>query len=194
MSCLVAASTPRVTSNSSRTRASVSSHRAITTFCWLPPDSVPTAWLVERPRADPQLVDDRRDGRPFRAAPDEPGHGPARQRGQRDVVANRTVAGTGPRPCGPRARRRCRCRPGSRPCADADGDRLAADARSSPAGRALARRTGSGTGPAGPDRRARRRRGSRPGAGRTRPRCSRPPRSRVTRSALSPIGIAVTSG
>ena len=36
---------PLVGSSRMMTRGSVASHLPITTFCWLPPDSVPTSWL-----------------------------------------------------------------------------------------------------------------------------------------------------
>ena len=38
-------SMPLVGSSRMMTRGSVASHLPITTFCWLPPDSVPTSWL-----------------------------------------------------------------------------------------------------------------------------------------------------
>ena len=47
ISALVPTSTPRVGSKNSRIRASVASSLASTTFCWLPPDSVPASCSVE---------------------------------------------------------------------------------------------------------------------------------------------------
>ena len=187
MSCLVAASTPRVTSNSSSTRASVSSQRAISTFCWLPPERVPTAWLVERPPPMRSCVHDARrpPSRSARAArrtrpPTGATAWPAR------CCPGWTVAGTGLRPCGPRARRRCRARPGSRPSA---GGRSPAGRRRA-AAPPLARWA--------PNRVRNRSRcpwPARPPTPRISPRRrsnetprSRPPRRSVTRSALSPTG------
>ena len=57
MSCLVPTSTPRVMSKRSSTSGSVSSQRPISTFCWLPPESVPTCCVPASRSLDPQALD-----------------------------------------------------------------------------------------------------------------------------------------
>ena len=153
---------PRVGSFSRMIRGRRISHLAITTFCWLPPDSAPTG--MSSPAV---LIASRRDhlvDQPFLGgAVDDAGAGHPVERGERQVLAHRhrqhqplglAVLGdqrhADPRPTAPppgcRSTPACR-RPGSRPAARAARRRRPAAAR------------------AGPGRRVRRGRPPRPDAG-----------------------------
>ena len=49
-------SIPLVGSSRMITLGAVASHLAMTIFCWLPPDSVPTSWLSEAARRSSRSV------------------------------------------------------------------------------------------------------------------------------------------
>ncbi len=81
-------SMPLVGSSRMMTLGCVASHLAITTFCWLPPDSVPTSWLSEAARRSSRSVYVARQ-REFLGQLQEAGLRGLAQRGQRDVLEDR---------------------------------------------------------------------------------------------------------
>ena len=87
-------STPRVGSSRRRTFGSVSSHFASTTFCWFPPESVPTACSSEAsrmPSASTCRAAPARS-RPGRSTPP----GDTRESEARVTLCSTLMAGTSP--------------------------------------------------------------------------------------------------
>ena len=101
--CLAPTSMPRVGSSSSSTRGRVASHLPITTFCWLPPDSVP-AGLLDAGAADAERSHRVARQRAPRALNERK---PKPRAGGRRAAARRcrgsTRRGAGPASCGPRS-------------------------------------------------------------------------------------------
>ena len=106
---------------------SASSQRPIRTFCWLPPESVPTAWTPAVSRPDLQPLDRVRDERLLALATDDARAADPAEDRERQVVAYATSAASGPRSSDPRAPARCRAGAGSRPQGFRSRARLAAD-------------------------------------------------------------------
>ena len=81
-------STPRVGSLSSSTFGSVASQRAITTFCWLPPDSV-VIGVLGIAELDPQAVDVLLHARARARVGQQPAAPVALKRRDAEVLADR---------------------------------------------------------------------------------------------------------
>ncbi len=163
-SVLAPTSIPRVGSSRISSRGPVSSQRASSTFCWLPPLSVPTT-CVRVGRTDVERLDPLGDQLVLLAAGDRPRPAAAGLEREDDVLAHRQLLDEPLRRAGSRGRTRCRGSSSSAGCAPRPARRRSRAARSRP-GR---RRTGAGPPRCGRSRAGRR--GRRPlrlrGRGRT---------------------------